>query len=132
MTPSAVTSIATADCGPKLQGLIGPHEGIELSLLLAYAKPAALMTFAPISDFLPWVARGWLVWGVIQNCGRDFRWGHSDIFTQPSESWRIARLGEIYADVRAAGRMRNHHHAEVGQLLGYTEEQISAFLAQPD
>lgn len=102
--------------------LIGPHVGRELELMLCGTKPAALVL--PYYDkFLPYVTEGRFVARFIVPC-------HSVEYAvaQPHEAWRIDEIEAIFAQVRASGSMLAVDHMCLGRLLGYTWEQIGAFV----
>lgn len=107
--------------------LIGPHNGIELELMLANLKPAALITYPQsIVEFEPSIADGRFVVRTIA----DMR-GQSWVITQPDQGWRALNLHGVYMNCRAKNRMDAKDHRAIGLLLGYTEESIQAFLDQP-
>lgn len=112
---------------------IGPHEGRELELMLAGKKPCAFFHDAlpengQISEqiileraFAPYVAGGKFL-RFSKETSKNNQLIRYVCFTLPAEAWRadaIFWLREYNDD--AADRM-------IGRLLGYTEEQIDAFL----
>ncbi|MCP5366417.1 MAG: hypothetical protein H6907_17020 [Hyphomicrobiales bacterium] len=116
---------------------IGPHDGRELDLMLAGAKPLAMFSDVIPSDFewpdalfAPHVAAGKLVREEFCTESVD---GHYKIrhlyFALPVEAWRIRRahaLSLMHFDEwcdEAADACE-----QLGRLLGYREEDIQAFL----
>lgn len=105
--------------------LIGPHEGRELELMLANEKPAALFSF--LSHALPfdnYLRNGRFVATMVADCRHQ-----SMIITQPDETHRALFIDSVYRDVRKRGHMREADHIAIGTYLGYTTEEIAAFLA---
>jgi hypothetical protein len=116
---------------------VGPHERRELKLMLAGKKPAAMfgeaVQFRDIlseDDFAPHVAAGRIV-------KREYYWddpvsGHSFVgiyYALPGEEWRIDALHELRMIVhRKSRRWTDEDEFSTGRLLGYTDEEIAAFL----
>jgi len=117
---------------------IGPHEGRELSLMLAGEKPLARFSEAvaarhllPEALFAPHVASGHIVKREYPHT--DTATGISAIsiyYALPTEEWRIAALLEIDTVIISGKRMATDaDDREIGRLLGYTEVEIAAFLS---
>jgi hypothetical protein len=108
-------------------GLRGPHESKELGLMLAGKKPAAML---PLIKELPDVWKkaieqnGW----AYRHIGDTTVENGSIVVTLPGEEYRIDRLDKIYANVRRRGGMTRADHIKIGRLLGYTKDDIMAFI----
>ncbi|MEK9970832.1 MAG: hypothetical protein VW600_16970 [Ferrovibrio sp.] len=117
---------------------VGPHSLRELELMLAGSKPAAMFSEAvqfrdiiPEDDFAPHVAAGRII-------KREYVWddresGHSFIevyYALPGEEWRIDALHELDLIARSKSRKwTDADDAATGHLLGYSEDEIAAFLS---
>lgn len=110
--------------------LIGSHEDKELDLMLHHGKPLALISLRPITEFEPHIASGRFLHRRIRNAyrGTHVAFAYSDVIAPPEEAWRMDAAEAIYRDVRAMGVMTVVQHIDLGRLLGYTEEEINAFL----
>lgn len=116
---------------------IGPHEGRECELMLAGLKPLAMFSDAdthchhfPEAEFAPHVA-----------IGRILKWEETiDIpdeaisirclyYALPNEAWRIAKAHAIKkALFQGLCKPTEEDDVALGRLLGYSEEDIQAFL----
>lgn len=122
-------------------GVIGPHEGIELELMLAGKKHLALFSdvipehgmiaeeIIPESAFAPHVASGRLL-----RFARTFSapQNHKALyvcFTMPDHAWRADMVFWL-KDQYTTGAWRDYESDDVivGRLLGYSEEDIQHFL----
>lgn len=116
---------------------IGPHELRELELMLAGKKPLAMFYdglaarwIIPEAEFEPYVQAGRIVKHVIitPDCG-----GMDSIcvyYALPGEEWRIDALEAINHATRSGARpATDQDDIETGRLLGYSEDEIAAFLA---
>ncbi|MBC8267496.1 MAG: hypothetical protein H8E36_01990 [Rhodospirillaceae bacterium] len=117
---------------------IGPHEGKELELMLAGEKPVAMFSDVippsfelPEQDFAPYVADGKLIMRDIvvtasQTGSHDMRFL---FYALPEEQWRIERLIEIHRAIHQHDEPSTHElETEIGQLLGYKDQDIQIFL----
>ena len=135
---------------PNVPEGVGPHEGIELELMLAGTKPAAMFYGAipweehciPENEFDPYVDNGRFVKKVVT---------YPELFKTRlpvdhvryvfyaliSEAWRVDELERIQNEIHEYVRLNiNNRKIEdfeptdiaIGHLLGYTEEQIQIFL----
>ena len=113
-------------------GKIGPHAGKEFHLMFTGQKPAALVG----NDEDPEKIRKFKE---LKRTGRVKEFPmkfalkkDSDnwVYTLPGEEWRADEIRDIYDEVRRTGKMTNKHHRRMGQLLGYSEDDIKAFLDQ--
>lgn len=108
-------------------GLRGPHESKELGLMLAGKKPATML---PITKELPDVWKkaveknGW----AYRSIGDTAMENGSIVVTLPGEEYRIDMLDKIYKNVRLRGSMTRADHIKIGRLLGYTKDEIKAFI----
>jgi hypothetical protein len=119
--------------------LIGPHEGRELSLMLAGEKPLAFFFevagetgIIPDDTFAPYVASG-----EILRFERVFEPSPGlpempsvrvVFFCQPGEGWRVDAAVKIVEPVFSQGTSpTDRDDAELGRLLGYSEEDIDDF-----
>ena len=122
---------------PQAPAGVGPRELRELELMLAGTKPAAMFGEAiqfrdiiPEEDFAPHVAAGRII-------KREYYWddkesGHSFVeiyYALPGEEWRIDALHELNLVVQNKLRpWTNDEEISTGRLLGYTDDEINAFL----
>lgn len=101
----------------------GPHQGRELQLMREQVKPAALITAptAQLYGFMQHVARdGWHHMPFyLDNVKRKSHRAH--VFTLPQHKDRIRPLVAAFQTVPRP-------HVLIGQLLGYTDEEIGAFM----
>ena len=108
---------------------IGPHEGRELELMLAGTKPCAMFydvlpstQFIPDDDYAPYVNSGTLV-----RISHDIVHNEHTIryvfFTLPGHEWRAEAL------LKLRGKGDEGSETMTGQLLGYSDTEIQAFLA---
>lgn len=116
---------------------MGPHEDRELALMLAGNKPLAMFGDAiqhrdlfPEADFAPHVATG-----AILRRETQFRSHHGIdmvyvFFALPDEAWRLDEALEIIHRTRRDGQpTMAADDIAIGELLGYTESDIAAFVA---
>lgn len=123
---------------------IGPHEGRELELLLAGQKPLAMFTdvpaietgFFPEDDFASHVAAGRLVMRVAfeplppsPQHGNDLRLRRV-LYATPHEAWRMEAMLLVCHVAAQLGIWDEGLERMTGKLLGYTEQQIDAFVAR--
>lgn len=117
---------------------IGPHNGIELKLMISGEKPLAVFTAEPgmspeyIGDleFIPYVESGEII--KFSDCDKEsgVEWR---LYCLPSEEWR-AKLSLMIlkscrdGDVRKIFTVSDLHRLE-GTLLGYSKESIEMFVA---
>ena len=116
---------------------VGPHAGRELSLMLTGKKPLAMFSsslanvnWLAEADFAPYVDYGLIVRREKiypgPNGGAPNRYLY---FARVGEKWRIERLisihKELFVDGRSAGE---NDHIAIGQLLGYSDDEIAVFL----
>lgn len=117
---------------------IGPHDGKELNLMLAGRKPLAMFCDTlpeigaiPRHEFEPHVEAGRIV-------SREMTFppkSHDDIpirFAFYAQPWTVAGMAELREIHRRIheGSLPNSDNvdARVGRLLGYTEQDIDAYL----
>lgn len=126
--------------------MIGPHEGKELELMLAGEKKLAVFhdlaipgqdipeDIIPDKSFAPHVAKGSIKrFAEKIHSTKSGNTIHYVCFTLPGEEWRASffswlkqnTLGGLIYNDRA-------HDIVIGQLLGYSEEDIQDYLAQFD
>jgi hypothetical protein len=99
-----------------------PHEDRELAMMLAGEKPLALITQRQLPPFIPYIGNGTFVKDDIP-----FKKGRQYLIAHPAEAWRMPKMKAIYADVARRGFTDDDHRA-IGQLLGYTEDQVNVFI----
>jgi len=112
------------------QGILGPHEGKELELMLNNKKPAALIaTDKDMEKFRPYIESGKFVSKTIPHP------------YMPTQKMNFVGQTEDHLN-RAIGAFRNlwkYHgtdnqdakdaaHTELGRALGYSEDDIKVFL----
>ena len=108
--------------------LVGPHEGREFGLLISGKKKFAMLSSPELGrskeKYQKAVQAGKLIYE------KWFHDGHPhDFFAIPGEEWRIEKAKEIYQIASATGPyLTREQHIELGRLLGYTDEEINAFL----
>ena len=118
---------------------IGPHEERELELMLSGEKPLAMFSeitgglYAfPDAEFEPYVQSGRIVKRdyhyPTKICGKDFEFRFL-YFALPEEEWRIDALHDVQYRTFNGERETDEMTAEKGRLLGYSEADITAFLA---
>ncbi len=114
---------------------IGPHNDRELELMLAGTKPMAMFSDAvhvsdyfPEADFAPHVDAGRIirVEEIIPKEPYDMRYL---FYALPGEDWRIEEALVMCRNL-CAGTVKVHDadSARMGELLGYSTEEINAFL----
>lgn len=119
---------------PELPEGVGPHTGRELEFMLSGQKLCALFfdvipengkipeEIIPEAAFAPYIAEGRFLRFSKESVTKTNRIVRYVCFTSPTEAWR--------AD--AIFWLSNHHDDAadiiIGRLLGYTEDQINAFL----
>ncbi len=126
--------------------MIGPHEGKELELMLTGEKKLSMFHDSIIDgqeipeDIIPENAFSTHVTkGSIKRFSQNIRAAKSDgviryvFFTLPTEEWRAEFLIWLKQNT-LKNEMPNDkaHDILVGQLLGYSEEDIQDYLAQLD
>lgn len=115
---------------------IGPHNDRELELMLAGSKPMAMFSdglhvsdYFPDADFAPHVKAGKIirVEEIIPHPPHQIRYL---FFCLPGEEWRIEEALIMSRNLHA-GIVKDHDadSARMGELLGYSVEDINAFLA---
>jgi hypothetical protein len=110
-----------------LVGRIGPHEGRELALLKSGEKRVAWfpdIAWAPEADAAPLVAAGVIV--------REVWAGHSApsvVYYLPGAEADVAELKRLTVDWLGSGVGADVADERVGQILGYSADDIAAFLA---
>jgi hypothetical protein len=121
---------------------IGPHEGIELELMLAGRKPLAMFTevppieigTVPEEDFQPYVASGQIVMREVFEPAPAIPGYNGELlrrrvlYALATEVWRIDAMllvNQVYA---AQGGWDEGLERIIGKLLGYEDMQIEAFL----
>ncbi|WP_428248639.1 hypothetical protein [Ferrovibrio sp.] len=110
---------------------INPHDGRELELMLrgtkkfaVFAAPAVARDSLPDASFAPHVATGRFL-------RREFTSNHKATgtpmvticFALAGEGWRVDALRSLQALPRSDEQER-----QIGRLLGYTAEEIAAYL----
>jgi hypothetical protein len=115
---------------------IGPHEGREAALMAAGRKPLARFFEAwshahhfPVAQFAPLVAAGSAV--MVERTVEDVDGRSTRLlyYALPGEEWRIEAAYAM--DLDLLRRTRPFTEADdiaMGRLLGYSEEEIQAFL----
>lgn len=98
----------------------GPHQGVELTLMLKGEKPAAIVdpTLEALNEFLPYIKSGKFISKTIPEKN-----GGGLVVSLPEESWRIDKILKILPTPRSQTR-----DAKLGRLLGYHKEDIRSFL----
>lgn len=95
--------------------MIGPHEGIELSLMKIGAKPLALVQLENpkalpvkcVAKYFPYTDHYWVA--------------------AEAEAWRIPIAERLFERRESGGNLRIFH-IKLGRLLGYSKAHIRAFL----
>jgi len=117
---------------------IGPHEGIELELMLKGEKPMAMFSDTipssmelPEEKFLPFVKSGKII--KVEKIYQPP--SHKNIkirhvyYALEGEEWRIDKLHEINKNaICYEASITDDEEKETGYLLGYSPEQVSCFL----
>lgn len=99
---------------------LGPHQGKELNMMLSGVKPAAL-TY-DLEPFRPAIEDGKLIY---QKCINRAN-ATSYVVALPGEEARIQRIIALLQEPN--GTDNEVYHVRLGRLLGYTKDQIRAFL----
>jgi len=117
---------------------IGPHEGMELELMLKGEKPMAMFSDTipssmelPEEKFLPFVQSGKIikVEKVYQPPSLKNIKIRNVYYALTGEEWRIDRLHEINKNALCREEpITDNDEKETGYLLGYSPEQVSCFL----
>jgi hypothetical protein len=123
------------DRRPDIPKEIGPHEGLELELLLSGDKPLAMFSDIvpsgfewPDAAFEPYVASGILVKKEYLTTLPDGHRVRHLFYAQPAEVWRIEEALALSLKPVAGGAEADDCSARLGRLLGYNEEEVQAFL----
>ncbi len=108
----------------------GPHQNRELGLMLAGVKPAALIEPSRFRYWQPVCAeRGWHTLEIVHDRPNLRRYQErSVIVALPECLWRLQRVASIYEDFNQEHNLTPRQHAQLGFLLGYTKQDIRAFL----
>ncbi len=113
----------------------GPHKGREIELMLAGKKPVAFFTIPDLYQSRQRLAA--LDEAVSQGHLLKQANGSRVFYCQPSRKADMTELAAIYQrlDLHActngsAFRPTETDHIRIGQLLGYTAEDIAAFINQ--
>ena len=121
-------------------GVRGPHEGNELELMMQGKKPLAMLELRRESP------EKQEIWDKLIRSGRvvhqqgetlsplnprspnrSGRW-LTDFLALPDEAWRMDKLQAVYDEIERTKTMTDDQHVDVGNLLGYSPEDIKAFL----
>lgn len=94
---------------------IGPHEGIELCLLREQMKPLAILQL----DNTKKLSKKFVV--------KYFDYSGMYWIALKEEAWRI-KIAERLFERREAGESLRIFHVKFGRLLGYSKNQIRAFI----
>jgi len=116
---------------------IGPHEGRECEMMAAGRKPLERFSeilessaYFPVEEFAPYVRSGAIVERERTYLSPN---GHSVrclYYVLPGEEWRIDAANAIDADIISGRRPATEDDdIQMGRLLGYSEQEIGAFLA---
>lgn len=107
--------------------LVGPHTNRELGLMISGKKPLAMLDTS-------FFKQGWL--DTVEE--KEWSWCHmiplrgrpedTVLVCLPGHEFRFHALARVYANCRTTNTMIPRDHAKIGILLGYTKEQIRAFL----
>jgi len=122
---------------PDLPEGVGPHEERELELMLAGKKPLAMFyegVAIPVSevypeeDFMPYVESGLLIRrDEIYQPHDGSMAGHYVYYALSNEVWRFDEIHRLQHACLVEGQpWTEDHDRKLGQLLGYTENEISA------
>ncbi|MGD9637940.1 MAG: hypothetical protein AB7U85_02640 [Alphaproteobacteria bacterium] len=117
---------------------IGPHEGIELDLMLENKKPLAFFSglgdeikLFPIDAFDNLVKQNRLVskkYFFKKNVyGKELD-EFLIYYALPNETHRIDKLNKIMLDLRENPRFDKDIEQEIGLLLGYSKHEISVYI----
>jgi hypothetical protein len=120
---------------------IGPHEDIELELMLAGTKPLAMFTeispletgLVPEDDFRPHVESGRIIMReLVEPVSPPGYEGEARrrrvLYALPQEVWRIEAMILLCQVYESQGGWDAGLERMTGRLLGYNERQIDAFL----
>lgn len=121
----------------ELPAGVGPHEGRECELLLSGSKPLAMFCdvacdqgYFPAEEFAPHVRDGKII-------GRDYHYTSSNggivtrclFYAVPGEEWRIEEAHVIQRAIFSGLRKATQaDDIRLGQLLGYSDQEIQAYL----
>ncbi len=108
-------------------GKVGPHEGRELDLMLAGEKKLAFFQdWIPEEDFAPHVAAGTIVEAKRREPGWPISYTY---YALADHAYLVDDLhGAIVATHETTGAERERWEHVIGALLGYTEEDVEAYL----
>ena len=118
---------------------VGPHEGIELKLMLAGKKPMAMFSDVvppsfdmKIEDFFAYVDTGRIVhveetYLSKSACNDPF---HYVYFALENEAWRIDEMRSINHNIIDNDAcLTDELERRIGDLLGYAPEQITEYIS---
>ncbi|MCP1660646.1 hypothetical protein [Neisseria perflava] len=108
---------------PAPQGVIGPHEGRELALMLSGSKHVALFDSLP-ADFAPYLQQG--KFHALEVPFPKFGFTGMIIFC-PKSRQQAERLKSLLLDSVGRGFVVETER-EIGRILGYTEADIETYL----
>lgn len=139
--------VLSAPTHPDIPEGIGPHEGIELELMLSGKKPAAMFfdTYPdsdypiPEDEFQPYVDSGRMLKKEVlypsplpkERLRKKINVTHSRhvFYALPDQAWRLDALDEIKRDLYVNKKPWHENlDRKIGQLLGYTDNQIEIFI----
>ena len=105
------------------EGLLGPHQGREFEFLMSGKKKFAMPDLSTAEQdkdkYQDAVRKGKLIYT---------KWKNHHFFATPGNEWRIKKAIEIYQEVKRDRYMTDAHHTALGKLLGYSDEEIEAFV----
>lgn len=105
---------------------IGPHEGRYITLMLAGKKPAIMINPEEMPHYQKYVDSGQLTKHQI-SLTRNYP---AYVLTVPGQEWRAKKLGQLYknSDRYFEAGKESIWHSKIGILLGYSNNEIRAFL----
>ena len=122
------------------KGKIAPHLDKEFELMSKGLKPAGMISPRQLNKFKPLIKKGLIkVFDLPRQIDTpNIRYERDVIVTLLGEEWRAENIIKIYASVdqrilnNDPNPMRGEDHTELGKLLGYSDEDIAAFLVPSD
>ncbi len=109
-------------------GLIGPHEGKELELMLGGTKPAAMISDDELKKFQPHIKSGKFVYRAIPHPKSPKIMMHFVAQNEENLDKAITSFKGLWDHPNPAFNYEGHER--FGKALGYSEEAIAAYIKQ--
>ena len=109
-------------------GLIGPHEGKELGLMIQGTKPAAMISDDELKKFQPHIKSGKFVYRAIPHPKSPKIMMHFVAQNEETLDRAVTAFKELMDHPNPTHNYAGHK--KFGKALGYSEEAIAAYIKQ--